>query len=106
LRTFIEHINEEASNQRTIEFDNINGQFRIFAKSYAEEGYDELTQAGKPRAEIKLTFEAKDSGIFYYYTEDAYDEDMAEMLEQIEKLADKFDKEIKDLLKKKNFVIN
>ena len=97
-------LNEGSSDQKTIGFDNVNGILKIFLKFQEQEGYDTMKAVGEPEAELKLQFDSADTGIIFSYQENDYEEDRKAVLNEIRDAADEFDKAIRSILEKRNFI--
>ena len=99
-----ENLNESSSDQKTIGFDHVNGVLKLFLKFQETEGYDTMKPVAEPDAELKLQFDSGDSGISYAYNDANYEEDRKAVLEEIRDAADEFDKKLKEILTKRNFI--
>ena len=100
---FVEFLNENSSDQKTIGWDNINGLLEIQLKYQETDGYDTMKPVSEPDAELKLSYEGKDNGIIYYYESSDYEEDKKGLLKDLRDAADEFDKKVASILKKRNF---
>jgi hypothetical protein len=97
-------LNESSSDQKTIGFDHINGVLKLYLKFQEDEGYDTMKAVAEPNAELKLQFDNGDNGLVYTYQENNYEEDRKSVLEDIRDAADEFDKKVKEILEKRNFI--
>jgi hypothetical protein len=103
LPNFSDFLNEGSSDQKTLAFDTVNGYLKIRMEYQETDGYDSVKPMAASEAEIRLSFEHKDRGLMYYYNSSNYEEDKEKFLEDIKELADKFDKELLEILEKRNF---
>jgi hypothetical protein len=103
LPKFAEFLNENSNDQRSIGYDNINGILNIFLKFQETGGYDTMKTVDAPDAELRLTFEDKDTGIIHYYTGDDYENDREKVLKEIRDAADEFDKRLDKILADRKF---
>jgi hypothetical protein len=100
---FIEFINEANSSQKVIEFDNINGQIKIYLKFQETDGYDTMKPVSEPDAELRLDLSEKDQGMIWYYNSSDYEDDRRLLLKDIRDAADEFDQKLKQIFQKRNF---
>jgi hypothetical protein len=98
-----EFLNEEATNHKSYDFNNINGQLKLNL-SYQESGsYDSTRTVAEPNAEIKLWMENKDSAIYYFYTGNNIEDDREKFLESLKKTIKEFDENLDKVLKDSGF---
>ena len=100
---FVEFLNENSADQKTIGWDNINGELDIQLKFQETDGYDTLKAVSEPDAELKLSFDSKDNGLVFYYNSSNYEEDRKGLLNDLKEAADEFDKKVAKILEKRNF---